>query len=147
MPKGTVNKVILIGRLGADPELKYTPSGVAVATFNIATNEVWKDKEGNPQERTEWHRIVTWQKQAEIASEYLKKGHRVFIEGRLQTRSWEDKDNIKRYTTEIVTRSIEFIESKDSTGSGSGSSFPPPPSDADADVGGNELASEEDLPF
>lgn len=142
MPKGTVNKVILIGRLGADPELKYTPSGVPVATFNIATDEVWKDKDGNPQERTEWHRIVTWQKQAELASEYLKKGHRVYIEGRLQTRSWEDKDNVKRWTTEVVARHIEFLESR---GSGAQASTLPPPSDED--IVPTDFTSDEDLPF
>lgn len=114
MAKGTVNKVTLIGRLGADPEIKYTSSGTSVANFNIATNEVWKDKEGNTQERTEWHRIVAWQKPAEIISQYLKKGSRVYLEGKLQTRDWEDKDGIKRYTTEVVVDKVEFLESSDS---------------------------------
>lgn len=104
-----VNKVILVGRLGSDPELKYTPSGVAVATFSVATNENWTDKDGNAQERTEWHRIVCWRKLAEIAGEYLKKGRQVYVEGRLQTRSWEDQNGVKRYQTEIIARDIQML--------------------------------------
>jgi single-strand DNA-binding protein len=144
MAKGTVNKVILIGRLGADPELKYTPSGAAVANFNIATNEAWKDKDGNWQDHTEWHRIVLWHQLAERANEYVKKGHRIYIEGRLRTRSWEDKDGVKRYTTEVVAQSMQYLESRDSSGD-TGSTLPPPPSDED--MGSSELASEKDLPF
>ena len=94
--KGSVNKVILVGNLGQDPELRYTPSGAAVTNFSIATNEVWKDKDGNQQDRTEWHRVVLWTRLAEIAGEYLKKGSKVYIEGRLQTRSWEDKEGVKK---------------------------------------------------
>lgn len=113
MAKGTVNKVILIGRLGADPELKYTPSGAAVANFNIATDDIWTDKKtAEKQERTEWHRIVAWSKLAEICGEYLKKGSRVYIEGRLQTRSWEDKNGMKRYTTEIVAQQMQMLDAK-----------------------------------
>lgn len=153
MAKGTVNKVILIGRLGADPELKYTPSGAPVANFNIATNEAWKDKDGNWQDHTEWHRIVMWHQLAERVNEYVKKGHRIYIEGRLRTRSWEDKDGNKRYTTEVVAQTMQYLESKDS--SGSGSSLAPPPSDEDmpaspgttASTDSGELASEQDLPF
>ena len=99
----SLNKVQLIGNLGKDPELKYTPSGVAVATFSIATSESWKDQEGNQQEKTEWHNIVAWRKLAEICGEYLKKGKKVYLEGKLQTRNYE-KDGIKRYVTEIVVR-------------------------------------------
>ncbi|MFQ6618933.1 MAG: single-stranded DNA-binding protein [Fidelibacterota bacterium] len=107
--RGSVNKVILVGYLGADPELRYTPAGVATATFNIATNEVWKDQDGTQQERTEWHRIVAWRKLAEFCGEWLKKGRLVYISGRLQTRSWEDKDGIKRYTTEIVADELTML--------------------------------------
>lgn len=104
-----VNKVILIGHLGADPELRYTPSGAAVANLRLATNEVWKDNEGNTQERTEWHRVVLWRKLAEIAGQYLKKGMQVYVEGRLQTRSWEDKDGVKRFSTDIVATNMQIL--------------------------------------
>ena len=97
----SINKVILIGNLGRDPEVRYTQGGSAVANLNLATNEVWNDKSGQKQERTEWHRVVVWGKQAEIAKEYLTKGRQVYVEGSLQTRQWEDKDGQKRYTTEI----------------------------------------------
>jgi single-strand DNA-binding protein len=112
MARGTVNKVILIGRLGSDPELRYTPNGDAVANFRIATNRVWKDQEGNQQERTEWHRIVAWRKLAERCGEYLKKGSHVYIEGRLETRSWEDKSGNKRYVTEIITNRMQMLGAK-----------------------------------
>src|SRR6187431_1155079 len=98
---GSVNKVILVGNLGRDAELRYTPGGAAVATLNMATTEVWNDKGGQRQEKTEWHRVVVWGKQAESLSEYLTKGKQIYIEGRLQTRQWDDKDGNKRYTTEI----------------------------------------------
>ena len=109
MSKGTINKVILIGRLGQDAELKYTPSGVAVATFSIATNENWKDKEGGDVEKTEWHRIVAWRKLAEICGEYCKKGQLVYIEGKLQTRTWDDKNGVKRYTTEVTADTMQLL--------------------------------------
>jgi len=125
MAKGTVNKVILIGRLGTDPDLRYTPSGQAVANFNIATDESWKSKDGQMQDRTEWHRIVLWGRQAEIANEYLKKGSRVYIEGRLQTRNWEDKDGVKRWTTEIVGQTMQFLDSRDAGSSGAAPPEPP----------------------
>ena len=98
---GSVNKVILVGNLGRDAELRYTPGGAAVATLNLATTEVWNDKAGQKQEKTEWHRIVLWGKQAESLQEYLTKGKQIYVEGRLQTRQWDDKDGNKRYTTEI----------------------------------------------
>ena len=98
---GSVNKVILVGNLGRDAELRYTPGGAAVATINMATTEVWNDKQGQRQEKTEWHRVVLWGKQAESLSEYLTKGKQIYVEGRLQTRQWDDKDGNKRYTTEI----------------------------------------------
>jgi single-strand DNA-binding protein len=105
----SINKVILIGNLGKDPELRYTPGGAAVVNFSIATNERWKDKSGQSQERTEWHNIVLWGRLAEIANDYLKKGSSVYIEGRLQTRSWEDRDGNKRYTTEVVGRQMQLL--------------------------------------
>src|SRR6516164_8039698 len=98
---GSVNKVILVGNLGRDAELRYTPAGAAVATINMATTEVWNDKSGQRQERTEWHRVVLWGKSAESLAEYLTKGKQIYVEGRLQTRQWDDKDGNKRYTTEI----------------------------------------------
>jgi single-strand DNA-binding protein len=98
---GSVNKVILVGNLGRDAELRYTPGGAAVATLNMATTEVWNDKAGARQEKTEWHRIVLWGKTAESLNEYLTKGKQIYVEGRLQTRQWDDKDGNKRYTTEI----------------------------------------------
>jgi single-strand DNA-binding protein len=111
----SVNKVILIGNLGKDPEFKFTPGGQAVATFSIATTERYADKSGQRQEKTEWHNIVVWGKLAELANQYLKKGRSVYIEGRITTRSWDDKDGNKRYKTEIVGNSIQFLG-----GSGSG---------------------------
>lgn len=104
-----VNKVILIGRLGADPELRYTADGAPVATFNIATTEVWKDKNGTKQERTEWHRVVAWRRLGEIAGEYLKKGRLVYVEGRIQSRNFEGRDGIKRRTYEIVASTLKMI--------------------------------------
>lgn len=106
----SINKVILIGRLGQDPELKYTPSGAAVANFSIATSESWTDKSGQKQERTEWHRIVVWGKLAELCNQYLAKGRQCFVEGSLQTRSWDDQQSgQKRYMTEINARNIQFL--------------------------------------
>src|SRR6266700_182193 len=98
---GSVNKVILVGNLGRDSELRYTPGGAAVATLNMATTEIWNDKQGQRQEKTEWHRVVLWGKTAESLTEYLTKGKQIYVEGRLQTRQWDDKDGNKRYTTEI----------------------------------------------
>jgi single-strand DNA-binding protein len=105
----SVNKVILIGNLGKDPELRYAPSGAAVTSFSIATTEQWKDQEGNPQERTTWHNIVVWGKLAEIAAEYLKKGRKVYIEGRLQYRDYETKDGNKRSVTEVVVSDLVML--------------------------------------
>jgi len=102
MQKGSVNKVVLVGHLGADPESRFTPSGVAVTTFNMATNESWKNKDGEYEDRTEWHRIVLFGKAAETASEYMKKGQLTYVEGRIRTRSWEDKEGMTRYTTEVL---------------------------------------------
>ncbi|WP_010597026.1 single-stranded DNA-binding protein [Rickettsiella massiliensis] len=108
-----INKVILIGNLGADPEVRHMPNGSAVATLNIATSEGWKDKQtGEQQERTEWHRVVLFQRLAEIAGEYLKKGSKVYIEGRLQTRKWQDKTGQDRFTTEIVGNDLQMLDSR-----------------------------------
>lgn len=108
---GSVNKVILVGNLGRDAELRYTPGGAPVATLNLATTEVWNDKGGQRQEKTEWHRIVLWGKSAESLSEYLVKGKQIYVEGRLQTRQWDDKDGNKRYTTEIRGDRIVLLSS------------------------------------
>ena len=113
----SVNKVILIGNLGKDPEVKYTPSGTAMAKFTLATNERYKDKDGQWQDRTEWHNVVAWNKLGEIAGEYLKKGRPVYIEGRLQTRSWE-KDGQKHYKTEVVASDLVLLGGRE-TGAGS----------------------------
>ena len=104
-----INKVILIGNLGGDPELRTTPGGSSVASFTLATNETWNDKDGNKQERTEWHRIVAWGRLAEICGQYLSKGRQVYIEGRLQTRSWEDKQGNQRKTTEVIARDMQML--------------------------------------
>ena len=104
-----VNKVILIGNLGADPEVRYTPSGKAVANFRIATSEQWTNKDGEKEERTEWHRIVAWGRLGEICGEYLHKGRQVYVEGRLQTRAWEDRDGNKKYTTEVVAQTMQML--------------------------------------
>ncbi len=107
---GGVNKVILIGNLGRDPELRYTSSGVPVATFTLATSEEWKDKNtGNKQEHTEWHRIVAWRRLGEICGEYLHKGSKVYVEGKLRTRAWEDREGNTRYTTEIVAQNLQIL--------------------------------------
>jgi single-strand DNA-binding protein len=106
---GSVNKVILIGNLGGDPEVRYTPGGQAVANFNIATSESWTNKQGNREERTEWHRIVAWGRLAELCGEYLAKGRKVYVEGRLQTRSYE-KDGVTRYVTEIKAQDVQFLD-------------------------------------
>lgn len=112
----SVNKVILLGRLGQDPELKYTPSGAAVCNFSMATSESWNDKSGQKQEKTEWHRIVVWGKLAELCNQYLTKGRQAYVEGRLQTRSWEDQQGQKRYTTEINANTVQFIGGQASAG-------------------------------
>jgi single-strand DNA-binding protein len=141
MARRGINKVILIGNLGGDPELKYTPSGAAVTNFTVATNESWMDGKGERQEKTEWHRIVVWGKLAEICKEYLKKGSKVFIEGRLQTRSWDGPDGNKRYTTEIVARDMQMLDTREGGRPGdewSGAEGAPSPP---------EMPRDDDLPF
>ncbi len=133
-----LNKVMLIGNLGADPEMRYTQNGSAVANFNIATTETWV-KDGNKEERTEWHRIIAFARLGEICGEYLSKGSKVYIEGKIQTRQWEDKDGVKRYTTEIIAREMKMLTPKNaSQGGGSyGAEEPPVP----------EPTMGEDVPF
>ncbi|MFN0061609.1 MAG: single-stranded DNA-binding protein [Myxococcaceae bacterium] len=150
---GGVNKVMLVGNLGADPEVRFTPSGQAVANFRIATSESWNDKSGQKQERTEWHRIVVWGKLGELCGEYLGKGRQCFVEGRLQTREWTDKENRKQYTTEVVANNVVFLGSRgDSAGvkaggartRNGGEDFGPPPP---MDEGGGARGAEDDIPF
>jgi single-strand DNA-binding protein len=118
----SVNKVILIGHAGKDPEVRYTASGSAVANVAIATNEVWKDKQSSEsQERTEWHTVVFYGRLAEIAGEYLRKGRQVYVEGRLQTRKWQDKNGQDRYTTEIVATEMKLLGSREGSSNGAGS--------------------------
>ena len=150
----SVNKVILIGNLGADPELRYTNTGTAVANFRIATNDQWTDKNGEKQERTEWHNIVAWSKLGEICGKYLKKGRPVYVEGRLQTRSWEDQSGSKRYTTEIVAQVMQMLgrpgEMAGETEVGGGAwegRQQPAPRDEVPDVPVSAPASDDDLPF
>lgn len=137
-----INKVILIGNLGADPELRYTSGGQAVTDLRLATSRRWTGKDGSQQEDTQWHRVVVWGKQAEHCKEYLAKGRQCYVEGRLQTRSWEDRDGNKRYTTEVVAQTVQFLSGRGG-GGGGGSDQAPPPSDGDApaDFG------DDDIPF
>tara|TARA_B100000700_G_C15003577_1_gene837453 strand:- start:352 stop:822 length:471 start_codon:yes stop_codon:yes gene_type:complete len=108
----SLNRVMLIGRLGQDPEIRYTQSGSAVANFNIATNDYWTDKKGEKQERTEWHSLVLWGKLADLAQSYLKKGSQIYIEGRIQTRDWEDEQGQRHFKTEVVVTTMQFLDSK-----------------------------------
>jgi len=153
----SVNKVILVGRLGRDPETRYTGGGQAVANFSVATDESYKDKNGERQKRTEWHKIVVWGKQAEIAQQYLKKGSLVFIEGRIQSREWQDKEGQKRTSFEIVANNFRMLGGRGDGGGGGGSR---PASDdveshapAEDTYGGGSHApsgpeiSDEDIPF
>ena len=117
----SLNRVTLIGHLGRDPEMRSTGTGIQVANFSIATTDKWTDKDGQKQERTEWHNIVLWKKLAELSSKYLSKGSPVYIEGRLQTRSWDDKDGNKRYQTEVIASSMQFLNARNQDGSGTSS--------------------------
>lgn len=116
----SVNKVILVGNLGKDPELRYTPSGTAVATFSLATTERYKDRDGNRQDKTEWHNIVAWRQLAEICGKYLHKGKQIYVEGKIQTRSYDDRDGNKRYITEIVMDQMHMLGSRDDNQAGGG---------------------------
>ncbi|WP_163336661.1 single-stranded DNA-binding protein [Desulfopila sp. IMCC35008] len=147
-----INKAILIGNLGADPEMRYTQSGTQVATFNIATTERWKGQDGQMQENTEWHRIVAWAKLADICGQYLQKGSRVYIEGRIQTRKWTDQNGVDRYTTEIIAKEMKMLSSRGEGGGGGqgghgggggyqDNSFP------DSSPGFSDPGTGEDVPF
>jgi single-strand DNA-binding protein len=114
----SVNKVILIGNLGRDPETRYMPDGGAITNISVATTDVWKDKQGEKQEKTEWHRVAFFGKLAEIAGEYLKKGSQVYVEGRLQTRKWQDKDGQDKYSTEIIANAMQMLGSRQGMGGG-----------------------------
>jgi len=143
-----VNKVILIGNLGADPDVRYMPSGGAVTNLRIATTDSWRDKQsGDLQERTEWHRVVLFGRLAEIGGEYLRKGSKVYIEGRLQTRKWQDQSGQDRYTTEIVANELQMLDSR----GGSEGASPPPPREesAPAKPAGATTADDfdDDIPF
>jgi single-strand DNA-binding protein len=148
----SVNKVILVGRLGRDPETRYTSSGQAVCNFTLATDETYKDRAGERQKRTEWHRIVVWAKQAEIAQQYLRKGSLVYLEGRIQTRQWDDREGQKRTTTEIVATNFRMLGGRgDATaaaggGAGTDADVQSQPSSTSEDVAGPE-PSDEDIPF
>jgi single-strand DNA-binding protein len=166
---GGVNKVILVGHLGADPDMRYTPSGQGVCELRLATSESWNDKNGQRQERTEWHRIVVWGKRAEVCSKYLSKGRQVFVEGRIQTRNYDDKDGNKRYITEIIANDVQFLGGGRDGGGGSGGGGggggsggggrgnrpdegPPPPADNDFGYGGGGSGGggggpDDDIPF
>lgn len=143
---GSVNKVILVGNLGRDAELRYTPGGAAVSSLNLATTEVWNDRNNQRQEKTEWHRVILWGKQAESLQEYLTKGKQIYVEGRLQTRQWDDKDGNKRYTTEIKADRVVLL-------SGSGRGAPAGSMDRGSHPGGPadeapvEPITEDDIPF
>ncbi len=139
----SVNKVILIGNLGRDPEVRYTQNGTAVANFTLATNEVWNDKSGERQERTEWHRIVVWGKQAEIAREHLSKGKQVYIEGSIQTRQWDDREGNKRTTTEIKAQRVMMMGRAEAGENRMNAAAPP------ADATGDEAGPppDDDIPF
>jgi single-strand DNA-binding protein len=135
-----VNKVILIGNLGRDPELRSTASGQPVANFSLATNRRWRDRDGNRQEQTEWHNIVCWGRQAEVAAQYLTKGKQIYVEGRIQTRSWEDRQSgEKRYRTEIVCENFQMLGQRGDVDSGSSSYGEP-------DAGDSEPV-DDDIPF
>jgi single-strand DNA-binding protein len=144
MQKGSVNKIVLVGHLGADPESRFTPSGVAVSTFNMATNESWKNKEGEYEDRTEWHRIVLYGKAAETASEYMKKGQLAYVEGRIRTRSWEDKDGMTRYTTEVLGDRFTMLGRKSENKSTAAPAEAGAGASASAGGGGGD---DDDLPF
>ncbi len=163
MSRGSVNKVILIGNLGRDPEVRYMPNGGAVANITVATSETWKDKNtGQNQERTEWHRVVMFRRLGEIAGEYLKKGMKVYIEGKLQTRKWQDQSGQDRYTTEIVADQMQMLSGRGSGGeadfggpasssfggggaASSGGGGSAPPAESGPSAGGGDF--DDDIPF
>lgn len=143
-----VNKAILVGRLGRDPEVRYTTSGTPVANFSLATDESWTDKNGERQRRTEWHQIVVWSRLAEICERYLRKGRLVFIEGQIQTREWEDRDGNRRRTTEIVARNMQMLGSRsDEMGIGQGSQRPASRASQPSQPSQEVEITDDDIPF
>jgi single-strand DNA-binding protein len=142
-----VNKAILVGNLGRDPELRHTPNGQAVVNFTLATSENWTDKSGERQERTEWHRIVVWGKTAEMCNQYLSKGRTVYVEGRIQTREWEDKEGAKRYTTEINASTVNFIGPRTGGGEGGGGGGSGSGSGGDSGGGGGRSNPSSEAPM
>ena len=146
MARSGINKVIIVGNLGQDPEIKYTAGGAAVTTLSIATSDSWKDKDsGMDQERTEWHRVVLWRRLAEIAGEYLKKGSKVYIEGQLQTRKWEQEGQT-RYTTEIIAKDMQFLDSRGSSNTSTTQKSPEMNDQSAADVPDSAI-EDDDIPF
>ena len=146
MARSGINKVIIVGNLGQDPQIKYTAGGAAVTTLSIATSDSWKDKEsGMDQERTEWHRVVLWRRLAEVAGEYLKKGSKVYIEGQLQTRKWEQEGQT-RYTTEIIARDMQFLDSRGSSNTPSTQKSSEMNDQSAADVPDSAI-DDDDIPF
>ena len=137
----SLNKVMIIGNLGADPEMRYTANGSAVTTFNVATNRQYTTREGEQRDETEWFRVVAWNRLAEICSQYLSKGRQVFVEGRMQTRSWEGQDGQKRYTTELIAQEVQFLGSQRDGGFDSGAPQLAVGADAEGDI------DPDDLPF
>ncbi|MCE9580082.1 MAG: single-stranded DNA-binding protein [Deltaproteobacteria bacterium] len=157
---GGVNKVILVGNLGADPDMRYTPSGQGVCELRIATSESWNDKNGQRQERVEWHRVVVWGKRAEVCAKYLSKGRQVYVEGRIQTRTYDDKEGQKRYITEVIANDVQFLGggNRDGAAGGGGGGGgggrgrtddgPMPPADNDfGGGGGGGGGPDDDIPF
>ena len=140
-----VNKAIIVGNLGRDPEVRFTPSGRAVAKFTVATSERWTDQQGQRQERTEWHNIIVWGKQAETCGQYLSKGRQVYVEGRISNRSYDDKDGNKRYITEIIARDVRFLGGGGGAGRAQESSFTAPAGEDAAPPA--PPASDDDIPF
>ncbi|MBT0586863.1 single-stranded DNA-binding protein [Alteromonas oceanisediminis] len=132
-----VNKVILVGNLGNDPEVRYMPNGNAVANLSIATSESWKDQQGNQQERTEWHKVTMYRRLAEIAGEYLKKGSQIYLEGKLQTRKWQDQQGQDRYTTEVIADQMQMLGGRNDSGGGQGGGYQQRPQNQNA---GNQNA-------
>ena len=138
MPSKGVNKVIIVGNLGQDPEVRYMPNGNAVANISVATSESWKDQQGQVQERTEWHRVVMFKKTAEVAGQYLRKGSQVYIEGKLQTRKWQDQNGQDRYTTEIVSDNMQMLGSKQGGAQNQGYQAPQQPQQPAPQPPGND---------
>lgn len=141
----SINKVILIGNLGKDPSVRYMPNGDAVTTITLATTDTWKDKNGDKQEKTEWHRVVFYRKLAEIAGEYLKKGQPVYVEGRLETKKWTDKQNVERYTTQIIADSMQMLGGK--SGATEQNKTPSTPSGAGNNSNSGFDDTDPDIPF